>query len=490
MSYNLKTEKGRKDAFDAMTHMEHFDKKIVILGYGSIGTALLPLLFKIIKIKESNIYVVDKNKDRFKNLQFSGVNTINIKINKDNMKNILIDTIGLGQDDIIIDCSYEISTCAIYQLCAQHGISYTNSAVEIWEGQDICANPISGTYYGIYKTVEDANANVQTKKNNFIIGLGCNPGNVNIWTMYAMDKINNMRGNMKVTGHKSYAELAYRMGLRLVQISELDNQITKNPRKPGEYLNTWSSDAIPWYGEAFSDVEIGWGTHEKKLPEKVNMKLSNEYQMVLDRVGAFTWGLTYTAKNKNVVGMLIPHEECYSICKSLTLRDANNTIIYKPSCFYVYRPCDSSLASLIEISEKVNISNYLDEVQSKRRLMTDDIIEGRDELGCTLFFENGEVWWIGSLMDVSEARNIFNNNYNNFINATLMQVLAGYIGSIIFLIRSIKSKQYNGLLNPQDLPIEEFMKYTRPLLGPFGLIKVKDWSPGKNKQWQYDDFII
>ena len=178
----------RKKAVDAMYNSITFDKKIVIIGYGAIGTALLPLLIKIIKIDLNNIFVVDKNIIRFENLK-NEITKIHIKLTKENTKKILIDDLKLGQDDIIIDCSYEINTNFMFNLCSQYGISYINSAVEVWANEDKLQEK-DFTFYQRIKSLEDQNKLLNNKTNNFIISLGCNPGNVNIWTLYALEKIN------------------------------------------------------------------------------------------------------------------------------------------------------------------------------------------------------------------------------------------------------------------------------------------------------------
>jgi len=187
--------------------------------------------------------------------------------------------------------------------------------------------------------------------------------------------------------------------------------------------------------------------------------------------------------------MLIRHEECYTICEKLTVKDLNNKIIYKPSCYYVYRPCDSSVSSINEVRD--NFGEYQDE----KRLMTSDIIKGYDEVGCTLFFKNGDIYWVGSLLDIEEARLLYDNQYNHIINSTIVQVLAGYISGLFYLIESIEKHHYRGLLSAEDLPIKKILQWSRPLLGPFGIIKVEDWNLGnKNKTktdlWQFNDFMV
>jgi homospermidine synthase len=483
---NLKSISGRKCAVESMENIKEFNNKIVLIGCGAIGTALIPLLFKFIKFNPVNFTVIDMDSNRFNNLiKFinQGVKTYNVKLTKDNIKSILIDELKLGQDDLIIDASYEISTNYMYQLCSEYSISYTNSSVEVWK-EEPSYKDIDYTFYSRIKSIEDLDKKIKLKKNNFVISLGCNPGNVNIWTLYALDRI-----NKKTTNHewKTYAELASKLGLRVVHVSERDSQLTSNPRKQGEYLNTWSSDSVSWYDEAFSNLEISWGTHEKRIPEKANLDLSNEYQYVINGVGCETWAYSYTPVSKNLSGMLIRHEECYTICKRLTLKDDSNKIIYKPSSYYVYRTSDSALASTQEVKDLIG------EYQENTRLMTSDITEGRDELGCTLFFASGEIYWVGSLLDINEARLIYDNQFNDIINATILQVVAGYIGSIFYLIESIEKKVYRGFMTPEDMPVDKFIQWTKPLLGPFGVIKVRDWtveSQDKQNPWQFSDFLV
>ena len=303
--------------------------------------------------------------------------------------------------------------------------------------------------------------------------------------MYALEKINQITHKFE---YESYADLANKLGLRVVHISERDSHITNKPKKRNEYVNTWASDAVSWYDEAFGPLEISWGTHEKTIPDNIDKNLSNEYQIVLGGTTQCynTWAYSYTPVGKNLVGMIIRHEECYNICKILTLKNDKNDPIYKPSCYYVYKPCDSAVASTYEVRDNLEV------YQTSRRLMTSDIIEGNDELGCTLFFANGDIYWIGSLLDIEEARFIYDNNYNHIINSTILQVVAGYVGAILYLIECIENKKYSGLLNPEELPIRKFVKLTKPLLGSFRLIKVDDWTVNSNPDcmWQFDDFVF
>lgn len=484
MNINLKTISGRKSAFESLSKSIVFNNKILIIGCGSIGTALLPLIIKFIVMIPSNVIICDKNENRFANISgfiSQGIKIKHEKITIDNASKIIIEELKMGQDDIIIDASYEINTDFMFELCESKGISYINSSVEIWEKQPEMKD-VDFTFYERFKQIEEKNKIIKIKKNNFIVSLGCNPGNVNIWTLYALEKINKQKDNFSFT---TYAELAQKMGLKTIHISEKDTQIINKPKRENEYVNSWASDSVSWYDEAFGFSEISWGTHETKFPEQYKPNMSNEYQIVLENIGCETYAHTYTPISKNVLGMLIRHEESYTICKKLTLRDITNKIIYKPSCYYVYKPNDSAVASTMEALANNN------QAQPTMRLMTQEIVEGRDEVGCTLFFADGDIYWIGSLLDIKESRLLYDNQFDNIINTTILQVVTGYIGGIFYLIESINTKKYSGLLFPEDLPINQFIKWTRPMLGPFGLLEVTDWDvdcSDNNNLWQFQDF--
>ena len=53
-------------------------------------------------------------------------------------------------------------------------------------------------------------------------------------------------------------------GTKVIHIAERDTQITDVPKQVDEFVNTWSVDGF--YEEGIAPAEIGWGTHEKRLP--------------------------------------------------------------------------------------------------------------------------------------------------------------------------------------------------------------------------------
>ena len=82
---NIKTISGRKYAVESMENIKEFNNKIVLIGCGGVGTALIPLLFKFIKINPTNLIVIDMESTRFDNLtKFinQGIQTFNVNLEK------------------------------------------------------------------------------------------------------------------------------------------------------------------------------------------------------------------------------------------------------------------------------------------------------------------------------------------------------------------------------------------------------------------------
>lgn len=479
MTKKFSSVKDRKDLFNKFAKTTKFNNKIVILGLGAIGTVLLNTIDRFIDISRNNFIVIDKDKKTFDKIKSFDITKLEVEIVKDNIDKVFIDNLKLTSNDIILDCSYEIDTLDMFKFCNKYGISYINSAVEDWS-ERVAKSQEYDTYYDRISTIETFNENLKDKNTNFIIGLGCNPGNVNLWVLYALEKINKKFYKINETKHNL---LAQKMGLNTIHISEWDSHITKKPKRINEYVNTWAGNSNSWYDEAFSYVEVSWGTHEKEFPSLILPDKSNDFQIVINRLGCQLFARTYVPSNNYLLGMVIRHEECYTIPKYLTVFDNNNNKVYQPSCYYIYNPNDSSKASIYEVIENEEV------YQDNKRLMTSDITCGKDEVGATLFFQDGKVFWIGSILDINEARFIFNNELNDFINSTILQVVAGYIGGLIYIIKLINDNKRLGLILPEHIPVHDFVHSIKPFIGLFGIFTV-DWTSDSNdNKWQFKEFL-
>jgi homospermidine synthase len=482
----------RKEQLTKLFNSITFNNVIFMIGFGSVGPAIMYMFLKICNINPSNIFIIDKDPNIQTKINFinSKMNFINVHIDHKNYLDVFK---YLAKDDIIIDCSYDIQTLAMFKLCQSIGASYINSSIEEWTYKDI-EDPIKYSLFYKHMELEKENSKYKNHNTNFIVSMGCNPGCVSTWSKLGIELINLQEGNHK---YENYGELAHKLKLNVVHISEKDTQKTNKPKQENEYCNTWAGTAEPMYEEATGPVEVSWGTHEYTLPNDMVNKPDNKHNLlILKRRGMSTFAISYVPISKNFIGMMVRHDEAFTIGREFTYYK-NNKLISKPSMYYVYHPCDSTMMSFHELRERDL------KYQDNNRLLTNDITNGRDELGLTFFLNNGNIYWIGSLLDIHEARDIFDNKFDKYINATISQVVGGYLSGILHIINNIQNKQYRGLLDPDKIPYEELLKIQIPFQGDFLFTKVNDWDyaqkynnnfEGLHKipkyNWQFDEFCV
>lgn len=489
MEINSNEYKNRKERIDKIRSMYksyEFEGKIYFFGFGAVGKPLLFMLLKIIKMNPKNILVIDKENvaEDIKYFTDQGVSYIKTIINDKTYQIILRNA---GKNDIIVDCAYGINTYDLINLCQQKGCNYINSCIEDWDYK-VIDNPIKYSIYNKHQELKNLNDSFPIKNFNAIISMGCNPGNVSIWVKVGLEMINKKYNY----SYENLAELAQKLGVQVIHISERDTQIIKTPKKTDEYCNTWSTDGEAYYEEALGCVEASWGTHENKIPDNVIVQENNF--IIIDKMGIYEYAQSVVPIYGRFIGNIIRHDECHTIGKGLEVKK-DGILLYKPSVYYVYNPCDSARLSIEEFKEKD--FRY----QKKYRLLTDEITEGRDILGLTFFLENKEVYWIGSTLCVDEAREIYENSFNKWVNATNVQVMIGYLSGLIHIIDLLKENKYEGLLTPEDLPYKKIMKFSEPFLGEFIFKKIDDFKILKYKKkftdnnlytndWQFENFLV
>ncbi len=66
------------------------------------------------------------------------------------------------------------------------------------------------------------------------------------------------------TSQEEWAQLAKRLEIQLIQISERDTQLSSIPRKPDEFTCTWCPSAM--MDESSESSQVPLGTHEPEVP--------------------------------------------------------------------------------------------------------------------------------------------------------------------------------------------------------------------------------
>ena len=489
---DFNTRKKRYDKFIEMTKnkKEMNNNKIYLIGFGPIGRLLLYLIIKTIKIDPKNILIVDMRDVSVEAKFFTkmGVNLLNkTKVTKLNYKKIFKD---VSKNDIIIDACLEFDSCDMLLLCNEKGASFINSAIQFWEYKD------SISYDEIFNKIEKLNRDLKKHNTNFIVSMGCNPGNVNIWIKEGLKQIAKSK-KLKNIGdlNKTSAIISEKLGVQVIHISERDTQISKIPKMIGTYSNTWSMNGNSFLEEGLTSAEASWGTHEKYKFKKEDLVKKNDTYLVWKKMGFYVYAQSWVPLYGKYIGNVICHEESFTIGRNLTVYNSDKKIKYKPSVYFIYHACDNAVLSVNELKDHNNIP------QNQYRFLSDEIIDGRDILGLTYFLKSGEVFWIGSLLSIHEARHFIDKELIDYINATNLQVCAGYLSGIFYLMELDKNNIKKGLLIPDELPYEKILEWSLPFLGEFIFTK-SDFKitlshsnkfnnkPKQTDDWQFDNFLI
>jgi len=466
--------------------MARFDGKVLVIGYGSVSRCTLPLLLKHLRMPKKNVTVID-----FADLGEApaeivrlGCNFVRDRITHDNLGSKLDEYVGKG--DIIVDLAWNIDTGELLEWCHQRGVRYVNTSIEVWDPYENAEaqRPNTRTLYWRHMRLRERVAQWNNKGPTAILDHGANPGLVQHFTKRALQTMakqwlaeetgNSERRDRMEQALKSrhYNELAMQLGVKVIHISERDTQITNKPKEVDEFVNTWSIEGFR--EEGIAPAEMGWGTHERVVPPRAfHHEEGPQNQICLAQMGCRTWVRSWVP-NCEIIGMVIRHGEAFSISDRLTVRNAHGSPIYRPTVHYAYCPCDSAIASLQEL----HMRNY--ELQPRLRILGDDITSGQDTLGCLLMGHDYNSWWIGSLLDISEARKLVPHQ-----NATTLQVACSVVSAVLYMLEN----REEGVLLPDDLPHEFILKHAMPYLGPFKNEAV-DWDPLRNWSHLYEKFGV
>lgn len=463
-----------------------FDGKLLIIGCGSVSQCAIPLVLKLIEMPPQKITIMDfvDNRSRVKDALGQGVKYVIDRITPENYKQLLAKYVGSG--DMIIDLAWNIECTAIVEWCRNKQVLYVNTSVEEWNPyrDDRRNDPTRYTLYARHMEIRDkieewgGNESAMTA----IVDHGANPGLVSHFTKYALidiakkileEKPNDPRKEQlkQALKDKNFPRLAQLEDVKTIHISERDTQITDKPKEINEFVNTWSIEGF--FEEGVSPAELGWGTHERYIPKNAFFhKVGPSNQICLTTIGMKTWVRSWVPCGE-ITGMVIRHGEAFSISDRLTVWE-NGQAVYRPTVHYAYCPCDAAINSLHELEMRQF------KLQEKQRIMSDEIIDGRDELGVLLMGHDFKSWWCGSLLDIHEARRLVPHQ-----QATTLQVAISVVAAASWMIRNPRQ----GLLLPDDVDYEEILKIAIPYIKPFVSYPV-DWTPLKNLNTKFTLFDV
>ena len=250
-------------------------------------------------------------------------------------------------------------------------------------------------------------------------------------------------------------------------------------------MNTWSVKSFLW--ETLQKPELGWGTRERGLPPGgYHHPTGCGSSIYLDRRGADTRVLSWTPSFGEHEAFLLTHHESISISDYFSMHEGDN-LLYRPTCFFAYRPCPEAIRSLEAIKKgERSISD------AKHVLHTDEILCGMDELGVLLYGHAKNAYWFGSQLANDEARRLAPHQ-----NATGLQVSSALLAGFVWMIEN----PAKGVVETDDIDFARCLEIQTPYLGRvFGAYT--EWTPVRrtrcrqingvslSEPWQFQNMLV
>jgi homospermidine synthase len=476
---------------------------LVVLGFGAVGQCLVSLLSKIEGFDPSRVSIIDAqdNRDRLPSSAEWGSSYSIVEISRVNLEVELGKRVKAG--DVLVNVAWNIDACTIIQWCHENGVHYLDTSVEEWDPYDDIegVDPRERTLYVRHMKIRAMQQKWQEPGPSSVVEHGANPGLVSHFAKMALweiaqrmcdDGLGAVDDLRRALELEDFAALCLLTGTKVIHISERDTQVSSQPKEPDEFVNTWSIEGL--YEEGIAPAEVGWGTHERTLPEDAFVHEGDgpRNQICLARPGIETRVRSWVPNGGPIIGMVIRHGEAFTMSEHLTSYDDEGRVLHRPTVHYAYCPTDAAIASIHELLGRQW------RVQSRRRVMNDDIVHGEDELGVLLMGHPYGAWWCGTQLTIEETRR---HVYGQ--NATTLQVAASILG----VLQWMKNHPNEGLCVPDQLPWRDVLDVARPYLGNiwsgpvtwdpvsdsrdvFGMWRSPRHGADPEDPWQFANFLV
>ena len=445
-----------------------FAGRIVFVGFGSIGQGVLPLILRHIGTSADRITIVTAENAGRAEADHFGVKFVKTALTPENYRRTLEPLLGPG--DFLLNLSVDVSSKALVVLARERGALYLDTCIEPWAG-GYTDSKLSVAARSNYTMRNEALALRKTSGGGTddptaVLTHGANPGLVSHLVKQALLNVAKDVGlDVRVpAGREQWAKLAQTLGVKVIHVAERDTQVSKDPKKLNEFVNTWSVDGF--VSEGAQPAELGWGTHEKHFPaDGGRHEAGSRCAIYLNRPGASTGVRTWTPKAGPFHGFLITHSEAISLADYYTVREdgvsEGGRAVYRPTTHYAYHPSDNAVLSVHEFAGR----NW--HLQDSKRIMLDDITGGIDELGVLLAGHKKNAYWYGSQLSIEEARKLAPYN-----SATSLQVTIAVLSGMVWAMENPR----RGIVEPDEMDYQRTLGVCMPYLGKV-VGEYTDWTP-------------
>ena len=440
---------------------------VVLLGFGSIGRGLLPLMERHLSFDRSRFTVIDPRDADRALLDERGFRFVQQAITRKNYEEVLTPLLAQGEGSgFLVNLSVDTGSLDLMRLARQVGASYIDTVVEPWLGfyfDDKLSNA-DRTNYAL-RTGVRKEARKHPGGPTAVSCCGANPGMVSWLVKQALLDVAAEIGlefdEPAVDDRKAWAKLMRKTGVKGVHIAERDTQRAKLPKPMNVFWNTWSVEGF--ISEGMQPAELGWGTHENWMPKNARTHRKEDAPAIfLEQPGAATRVRTWCPTPGPQHGFLVTHNEAVSISDYFTVRDKHDEVVYRPTCHYAYHPSNDAILSLHELFGAAG------RIQPTHHVLTEgELLDGSDELGVLLYGHEKNAYWYGSQLSLAEARKLA-----PYQNATGLQVSSAVLAGMVWAVEN----PYSGIVEAEEMDFRRCLEIQRPYLGRMkGCFT--DWNP-------------
>ena len=316
------------------------------------------------------------------------------------------------------------------RLCRELGALYIDTVVEPWPGFyfDRKAGPEARTNNALRNTVREEKAK-NPGGTTAVSCCGANPGMVSWFVKQALVDI------ARDTGHaftepgaddrEGWARLMRDLGVKGVHIAERDTQRSRNPKPMDVFVNTWSVEGF--ISEGLQPAELGWGTHEKWLPE--NGRLRD------DRTEGRR--LPAPARRQHARPHLVPDAgRPIRLPRHPQRVDLDRRLLHRARGRHGRLPADLPLRLSPGERRRAVAARDVRPAPARRRRSTTSSTRTRSSTAstssaCSLYGHAKNAYWYGSQLSIEETRDLA-----PYQNATGLQVTSAVLAGMVWALEN------------------------------------------------------
>ena len=158
-----------------MSNLVSFTGRVVIIGFGSLGPGVLPLLLRHFSLEPSRVTIITAEERGHDVADKHGVRFILDPLTPDNYRDRLVPLLGRG--DFLLNVSVDVSSLALIELAWEVGAFYLDTCIEPWAGgyTDPALAPSQRTNYALREAAL-ALKRTAGRRPTAVVTCGPNPG--------------------------------------------------------------------------------------------------------------------------------------------------------------------------------------------------------------------------------------------------------------------------------------------------------------------------